>query len=254
MKENIWQRYIEIEKDTSLASLYASDKWYTLKDPITSEWIAYSGFLEEHASELSNTINDFRRYIKSLSVWKIVIKDLDEQEHNNVVVEHIAPLATLALNMPYVIRSRFIYSIAHLSHQANRYQEKNWQDNLPIDKEIYFETADIYSNTWKRYKKLKTSLERIANKKYGIDTHDFRNKYNHRYSPRIEVGLSEFVVRNVKYVENGNDQVSYAFGYQDPLMLEDIIPVLTTQLNQCLNSYEKYQALINEQLEKNELI
>jgi len=145
--------------------------------------------------------------------------------------------------MPYIIRSRFIYSIAHLSHQANQINLDNWQDDLPLDGEIYFEQADEYGKSWKKYSKLKLSLEKIANKKYNKLMHDFRNSYNHRYSPRIELGITGLVTRIV----NENGKVSYGFGHIDPILLKDAIPLLEEQHLICLKAYQKYQDVVNEQ-------
>ena len=253
MKSDIWKQYLEEEEKTKLVPQLAPYDWYKIKSPISFDCHVYTTFLEEQTRELSNTINTFRRYIKVLTVWQHIINDLDEKEQYNIVTEHISPIATLALNKPYIIRSRFIYSIAHLSHQANKFNQEEWKDDLPNDKEIYFETADRYGKPWKKYKKFKISLENIGNKKYGEDTHDFRNKYNHRYSPHIEVGLSGLVTRHIGE-ENDDYSVSYLFGQTEPLLLKDIIPLLTNELTLCLTAYKKYQDLINEQLNELNLI
>lgn len=244
MKQKAIQQYIvESERLGSIGPLAPYD-WYTLKNTLPAKWMVYSLFLKEHASELSNTINEFRRYIASLLAWEKVIAGLDQEEKYHVVIEFVSPLATLTLNMPYVIRSRFIYSVAHLSHQANQTKQKSWVDDLPIDSEIYFEAADKFGQPWKKYTKLKVELEKIANKEYGKATHDFRNKYNHRYSPEIEIGLTGLLTRTV----NQDGRVSYTFGQTEPLMLKDIIALLKTQYFLCMISYEKYQALVNEQV------
>ncbi len=167
-----------------------------------------------------------------------------------MINEFISPIATISLNFPYVIRSRFIYSIAHLSHQANQVKEEGWVDNFPIDKEVYFEAANKYGQPWKEYKKLKLLLEKIANRKYCTDTGDYRHSYNHRFSRRIELGHTSFVTR----IDNGNNGISYGFGSQEPLMLKDIIPLLKNQHELCLQTFTQYQALVNTQsLEINEI-
>ena len=218
-------------------------KWDELKDTLTVEWMAYSQYLHEHIRELSNSINEFRQYILSLTAWSFVLDKLKEEEKYHAIIEYITPLATLALNIPYVIRSRFIYSVAHLSHQANQSKVENWKDDLPIDDEIYFDQADVQGKYWKKYNKLKTVLESVSNSKYKKATHDFRNTYNHRYSPRIEIGLSGFVKRIVK-----SGRVTYGYGETEPLLLRDIVPLLTEQHELLLKAYTRYQALVNEQV------
>jgi hypothetical protein len=236
---------VERAKLRSVAA-YAPYNWDALNSTLPIEWIAYSQFLQEHASELANSINEFRQHIDSLSAWEKVLAGLDQQEKHSIVIviEFVSPLATLALNMPYVIRSRFIYSVAHLSHQANQLKQDPWVDDLPVDSEIYFQAADKYGRPWKKYGKLKVALEKLASIAYEEATHDFRNKYNHRYSPRIEIGLTGLVTRTV----NADGRVSYGFGQTNPLMLKDIIPLLRTQHTLSLAAYERYQALVSEQI------
>jgi len=201
--------------------------------------------LSEHSSELANFINELLRHIKSLEAWKDVIDGKnDDDEKCEIIIEFVSPIATLAINMPYVIRSRFIYSVAHLCHQANQTKQINWVDDLPLDNEIYFETADKFCALWKRYKKLKLSLEKISNKKFQSDTYDFRHKYHHRYSPSIEIGLTGLVTRNV----GDNGAVSYRFGYTEPLKIAQILPALAEQHANCLKAFEEYRKLINEHI------
>ncbi len=245
MANTVLEEYSNILEKIKLPLPFAPYNWYELNNTLPAEWFAYSQFLSEHAGALANIINDLRRYIRSLSAWNKVLENIDEeQEKYNVVTEHISPLATLALNMPYVIRSRFIYSIAHLSHQANKAKQDSWIDDLPIDSEIYFSAADKYGKPWEGYAKLKLALEKIANKKYDKSTHYFRNKYNHRYSSNIEFGLTGFATRTI----NKKGDVSYGFGYTDPLLLKDIILLLESQCSRCMVAFKKYQTLVNDQI------
>ena len=245
MRQKALQKYV-VEREC-IGSIFplAPYNWYELKETLPIKWMAYRQFLQEHARELANTINEFGQHIVSLLAWEKVLKGLTEEERHHIVIEFVSPLATLVLNMPYVIRSRFFYSVAHLSCQANQSKQKPWVDDLPINKDIYSDASDKYGKPWgKKYTKLKKALEKIANKCYEEATHNFRNKYNHRYSPRIELGLTELVTRTV----DGNGRVSYRLGQTDPLMLKDIIPLLKTRHSLCLSAFEKYQALINEQV------
>ena len=244
MLESILKKYIaereKLEFDFPLAPYH----WDSLNETLPFSLAAYSQFLKEHSSELSNSINEFQRYIVSLMAWEKVIHNLEGDEHFYAISEFITPIATLAITLPYVIRSRFIYSVAHLSHQATQVKlKKSWVDDLPIDDEIYFKEADKYGKPWKRYSKLKQSLENIANKSYIQSMRDFRNSYNHRYSPRIEIGITGLVKRNV----NDDGKVSYGFGHIEPILLKDSIPLLKEQHAFCLKAYEKYKGLVNEQ-------
>jgi hypothetical protein len=243
---DILNEYVDHLKEIEGNYPYAEYDWYVLPGNIPHEWWAFSQMVKEHSMELANSINELLRYIYSLTAWEKVIKNKSESEKHRIVLNFINPVATIALNLPYVIRSRFVYSIAHLCHQANKHKQKNWKDDLALDSEIYFGDADKHGKHWEKYKKLKRSLDKISNKKYQTDTNDFRNKYNHRYSPMIEIGLTNLVTRKV----GKNGRVSYSFGFTNPLTLVYILPIMTDQFEKCLISHKNYQELVNKQIEE----
>ncbi|MBL4708250.1 MAG: hypothetical protein JKY48_07415 [Flavobacteriales bacterium] len=244
--EEEYRQYLMTRKNLSFPGKFAPYDWIK-KSSWQSPYMAYSYMLWEHAPEISNSINDLRRYIFSLDAWSERLSHHDDNTDKfKLIVEFINPIATLSINLPYVIRSQFIYSTAHLSHQANQSKDKNWKDEFPLDSKVCFSTADKYGTSWKSYGKLKTTLETIANKEYISDTYNFRNLYNHRFPPRIELGQSGFVTRNVA----DKRQVSYGLGETKPLKLEQIVPLLKNQHAQLLRAFELYQKLIEEQIGK----
>ena len=219
--------------------------WLEFSTKITPSLIVYKLLIEEHARELANSINELNRIIVSLKAWIKTLRNMNDQEKLDLLVEFINHGATVGLNLPYVIRSRFIYSVAHLCHQANQIKQSEWKDDLPIDKEIYFREADNYGAHWSTYNNLKVTLEKIGNKEFNKETCDFRNKYNHRYSPMIEIGLTNFVTRNVDKTKN----VSYGMGFTEPLKLAKIVSLLEGQHKHCTKSFACYQMLVNEHIE-----
>jgi hypothetical protein len=243
-KINVYREFLTLRETESRHGLLAPYKWHKLPSPIPAQWIIYSQMLEEHSRDLSNSINEYLRYIVDLAAWNSVIEGKNEDETFYILLEFINPVATLAINMPYIIRSRFIYSISHLCHQANRVKLKKWIDDLPPDAEIYFEVADRHAVHWESYKNLKKALEKIDNKDYRVKTNEFRNKYIHRYSQYIEMGLSGFISRNVDV----DGKVSYGLGSRPPLKIARLLPNLKEQHSSCLDSLEKYKFLIEEQI------
>ena len=156
------------------------------------------------------------------------------------------PLATIGLNLPDVIRSRFIFAIAHLCHQANRSRDGfPWRDDLPLDHEIYFEVADKYGTGWPEYKPLKRCIEAIGNKSYQSATHHFRHAYNHRFSPRVVIGITRMVTRQVNLE---TETVSYVFGGTPALTLDVVVELLAQQSENSNAGFEAFQRLIREQV------
>lgn len=242
---NIYKIFLEKRYWESGPGKLADYRWYSLPNSLPMELMAYSQMLSDHSQEISNSINELYRYIVNLKVWNQIITNLDNDFKHELIIEMIDPFATLSINLVYVIRSRFIYSAAHLCHQANMVKfREEWKDDLPDDEEIYFQQADLVGSPWKEYKKLKIALEKIGNKKFTESTKDFRNKYNHRYSPRIELGHTEFVKRKV-----GVGRVSYGMGYTEPLTLALLVPLLSDQYNIFLTALACYKNLIFSHIE-----
>jgi hypothetical protein len=243
--EEAYAKNVAIRKSNAAFGELAPYGWIESPKQWPFEYMAYSQMLEEHSMELANSVNQLRGFIGKLSAWGDVLAECEEDELNRqIVMEFVDPLATVAINLPYVIRSRFIYSVAHLCHQANRAKLQGWKDDFPLDSEIYFGEADRHGQHWKRYGKLKLKLQGISSKKYADETLDFRNKYNHRYSPRIEHGLTGLVVRQI-----GKDgRVSYVFGQTEPLKVKRIVELLKEQYHACMGSFVEYQKLVQDQI------
>jgi len=240
----IYEEFLEVRYWEKTPGKLAEYQWYKLPNSLPIELMAYAQMLSEHTQELSNSTNELYRYIVNLSSWEKVTKSLDKDFKYELLLEHVDPFATLSINLIYAIRSKFIFSITQLCHQANMVKfKRKWKDDLPNDEEIYFKHADIVGASWKEYKKLKWSIEKVGNKKFNEATKYFRNKYNHRYCPGIELGHTEFVKRRV---EDG--KVSYGMGYTKPLTLALLIPVLTEQYQLILSVYEYYKKLIYAQI------
>ncbi|UXD24680.1 hypothetical protein FORC065_1831 [Yersinia enterocolitica] len=239
-----YREYRQVKATISMNGKAASYDWVPRSASGPRE-IIYNILLNEHHRELSNAINHFARLINKLEAWSIVIENKAEQEKFDLIIEFIDEVATIALNLPYAIRSRFIVSITKLSHQANLIKNESCNDELPSDDKMTICHVGIHGKGWWVMKKLIPTLEKISNNEYKNETDDFRNKYNHRYSPRIEIGIYDLVKREI----NGEGQVIYSLGSTPPLKLKNIIVTLKKQHECCLKVYELYQNLIAEQLE-----
>jgi hypothetical protein len=218
--------------------------WYELPGTISMKWIAYSQMLGEFASELANAINHFTHRVHQLQAWASVIQPMSNDDKLKVTHEFIDSLATISVNLPYVIRSRFIFASAHLCHQANRSRTGDgWKDDLALDTEIHFAEADRHGAGWRSYNSLKRRLERIGSKSYQSATHDFRNAYNHRFSPRFVLGVTNLVTRSV----NGKTgEVRYLIGGQEALDLRTVADLLVVEQGHCDRAFEAFQKLVRE--------
>lgn len=238
-----YRQYRAALKAVAFTGKFMPYEWGNLPPTLPFTWAAYAEMFQEFSCELANVVNGLTHYTHQLKAWRDVVNSLDDDGKIDVAVEFIEPLGTLALNLPYVIRSRFIFAAAHLCHQAGMTKVKGWKDDLPLNDEIYFLQADKAGKPWKQYGKFKLKLERVGDKTYQAKTHDFRNRYNHRFSPRIVIGQTGLVTR---YVNPASKVVSYGFGGIGPLTLPLVVELLEQQCKYCYAAFEAFQKLVQE--------
>lgn len=240
----IFQIHIDALSNIKLKSSNLPYNLDNILNNIPVVWMPYNEMLREFSREIANVVNGMLRLIYRLEGWRLTLEKLDDDDRFEAIIEFIEPFATLALNLPYVIKYRFIFATTHLCHQANRHIDgATWQDDLPRDKEIELKFMDKYCEKWRSYKKLKLALEKIDNQKFQKNTFDFRNKYTHRFPPHIEIGLTGFGAR-IKLEKN--DHPIYGFGGVEPLKLDNIIPLLIEQHEACCSAFMKLHNLIEE--------
>ncbi len=238
-----YRQFRQALKVTPFKGTYMRYNWGGLPSSLPVPWI-YAEMFDEFSREIANIVNDLTRYTHQLATWRDVVLPLDNGRRMSVANDFVDPLATIALNLPYVIRSRFIFAAAHLCHQANRAKQMTgWKDDLPLDDEIYFEQADKYGTSWKRYSKLKTTIERLGAKDFQRDTANFRNTYNHRFSPRVVIGQTQFVTR---HVDADTGKVSYSYGGTNALTLQTVVKLLEQQCAHCYKAFDNFQKLVKE--------
>jgi hypothetical protein len=159
-------------------------------------------------------------------------------------LDFFEPLAIVAVGLPYAIKNRFAFAIAHLCHQANRaHKGKDWRDDLTLDRGITISVAKRLGDGWKSFEPLEAALDKLNDKAFTAATHDFRHAYNHRLSPRFVIGITQTVKRRT----NPNAQSAcYAFGGDEPLDLAEVSVALAEQRDHCYSAFDAFQALVHE--------
>jgi len=179
-------------------------------------WMAYADMAHEFSREIANTLNQLTDYTHRLQAWSTLLPSMVDRDKIDATHEFIEPIAILALNLPAAIRWRFYFATTHLCHQANRARAgASWRDDLALDCNIGLKQADRYAGRWSSYATLKEQVSAIGDDDYDQATHDFRNAYNHRFPPRVIMGITAPIVRRVEPT-----QVSYTFGGTKPLSLD----------------------------------
>lgn len=210
--------------------------------------MAYRGLADDAARDLANGINHLIGLTRRLEAWRSVIEGLDVQQTYQVLHEFVQELASAALLGPYTLKARFYFAIAHLSHQANRVSQRdNWTDDLaslPEDWAIKEEVAVRAASPWRSWRKLNKALNTVDMGDYKTATDDFRSKHTHRFTPGVELGVSQSIKR--LWPKDGKAP-SYGIGGTPPLKLEAAVRELKTQCHRLSVCYAEFQELVAEQ-------
>lgn len=210
--------------------------------------MVYRDLVEEAARDLANGINHLIGITAKLEAWQKAMYGLDLQQKNEILHEFVQDLATMALLSPYTLKARFYFAVAHLSHQANVVRLRDeWTDDfstLPEDWAINEEWASKLTKSWRGWRALIRALNKVDDGNFKTRTEEFRSKHTHRFTPRIELGITQMVKR-----ERIPDQSRprYGIGGSLPLTLDMLIPALNEQcicLGECYSAFEK---LVEEQ-------
>ncbi|TPN46368.1 hypothetical protein [Mesorhizobium sp. B1-1-7] len=152
MSIQLYTQYRRALKTAPFSADYAEYEWYRLPQRMHMSLMPYGTMLREFSAEIANEINALINYAHRLAAWEEVMRPLTDQRKLDVLVEFVSPIASLALGMPYSIRSRFLFAAVHLCHQVNQLQHgKRWVDKLPPDREFFSYLQSICVNTQVSY-------------------------------------------------------------------------------------------------------
>jgi hypothetical protein len=217
-------------------------RWWKLPDRLSAVWMAFGQMLDEYASELANIINDLTHHVHRLRAWHNVVEKLSDEDKLRSTHEFIDMLGTVALGLPYAIKSRFAVAAGQLCHQVNQAKDLDgWKDNFP-NGNLYLNHIEPYCKDWGRYRPLMLAVEPIAGKSFREASANFRHAYNHGFSSHFVIGISGSVER----LEADDGTISYGFGGKGPLTLAHVADVLEIERDHCYRAFERLQDLIAE--------
>ncbi|HEV2596453.1 MAG TPA: hypothetical protein VGU01_14775 [Sphingomicrobium sp.] len=221
-------------------------QWWERPGRLSGIWMVWDQMLQEYARELANIINDLTNHVDRLRAWHIVVDPLSDEGKLAATHEFVDQLGTIALGLPYAIKSRFAVAAGHLCHQANMSKGiDDWKDEFP-EGNLYLHHIEPFGNVWKKFRPFVLALEPLAGQKFRDASANFRHAYNHGFSPNFVVGVSGSVERKV-----GNDgRVGYTFNQSEPFTLAEVADVLEIERDHCYRAFEAFQELIGEQMDR----
>ncbi|WP_029081818.1 hypothetical protein [Bradyrhizobium sp. th.b2] len=243
LRAELYGKYLAALPQVPVEGRMMPYEWGRLPKSLPFPWVIYGQMFTEYAIEIANAVNNLTNHLARIRAWDLVMPSLNDDDRMEALLEFIQPIATDALSLPYAIRSRFIFAIAHLSHQANQALPNfHWSDDLPEDEKIGFKEAKRCGQHWLAYPGCKDAFEKIFKGDFEAETLDFRHSHNHRFAPHVMMGLSQFITRK----KDAEGNLQYVMGYTQPLELKRIADAIVPQCHHCYDAFEAFQALVAE--------
>ncbi|ANC84187.1 TPA: hypothetical protein ACNV18_000079 [Pseudomonas putida] len=226
-----------------------------VQPPILSDGRTMTGrmipFMESTADflrELSNSINDFRRWINTLEAWQRVYDASGDEDRLYILFEHIRPFATLALSGPQAIRGRIMHAAATSCGHANfvlhgHNSALQWNGAGHLNMKI----AAKIGQPWDSWK----ALAELLSQKLGYGpihdlTDDFRNQHEHGHPRNIGLGLTA----SVRVAEGDGGQRSWSIGAREAISIDVVVDETSAQHALAVEAYDSLCALAREQFEE----
>ncbi len=243
---DITRKFSRVFDSNSETISFADFDWMKIPETIPGGWLVYFRMLEDFSRIVANNINTLGYYCEKMRVWNIVLEDYNVDLRDEILFEFVDPLCVVALNLPYAIRCRFIFAIAHLCHQANRAISSKWIDNIDTlaeDRKIDFGIAYKVARKWTIRDRLFEAIKALFDENHAEITKDFRHTYNHRMPSQEIVGVAAFVKREIGSV----GKVHYKFGAAPRLDLTKMSGELMAEFRKELLAFERFKELVHEQ-------
>lgn len=208
----------------------------------------WSGVAEFQANDIANGVNSLIIHARNFDAWHQVTDGLERNNALKVHNEFIASNVTVALGLPYSLKSRYYFATAHISHHSNRFRHgSDWSESdLDTDQNINQEIAAKAAKGWKSWRKLASELEKCNSSNFRAETSDFRNKYNHRHDLHIGIQAASPMQRKIR---TDNGKAMYTFGGTYEIKLKDVSQLLKAEFRAFSKAYSQFQQLVREQRE-----
>jgi len=203
----------------------------------------------EFSQEIANHINALVKTTYRLQAWSELLDGVnDDGEKFDIMIDFVNAPLHYGLGLPYAIEQKFIFSFNHLSHKMRLLLSTSQADDLPEDRRIDEKTLKRFMGDSDVGDRLLDAITAISSEDFSLGTMNFRNSFNHRITPGVELGITNLVTRNVitggtsdpfkeemKLLDKaplkpGEKRVVYGFGGQSPMTLAEVVSALKGKL------------------------
>jgi len=190
--------------------------------------------------EIANQINGFGQMIRKLEAWDLVIEGLDHEQVLSLAIEHIEPLANLAISATQAIRGQMIYATVECGALSNALIDEplGWDGRANVTMKI----AKSVTENWKGWPDLAKKLTLLEAQELNEASGHFRNSFQHGAPRQLVIGLTE----HTEWTKHTDGSFSWGIGTQDPIRLNEIIPHLKRTHDDLLTAHEALVELSKE--------
>lgn len=196
--------------------------------------------LSRAMKEIANQINSFGQMIRNLEAWDLVIEGLDYKQIFSLAIEHIEPLANLAISATQAIRGQMIYATVECGALTNSIigQPLRWDGSTHVTMKV----AKSVAENWKAWPELAEKLTLLEAQELNEASGHFRNSFQHGAPRQLVIGLTE----HTEWTKHADGSFSWGIGTQDPIKLKEIIPHLKKAHHDLLRAQEAIIELTKE--------
>jgi hypothetical protein len=145
-----FQRYLDYFSSVDIAESYLPYGWFESPESIPFECAVFYEMASDFGREIANEANMLMNLARRLLAWEETLKEFED--HKLLLAhEFITPVGFAVISLPYAIKQRFVFGVSHVSHQANRFVQNNWKDNLPPDSKIMEKVMKRVAASWRSF-------------------------------------------------------------------------------------------------------
>lgn len=179
--------------------------------------------VESDLRELTNLVNRWQHSLLRWDVWNQVLASHDEETAWLLRYEFLHALAHECLLRPSALRDTFTSVATNSLHQARLSIDPAYRDHLtgdptspsdhpkPLNRGAKEKRLYAIAKTWSIGESLLAGIRQIDSQAYKDATYNYRNLVNHTIGPRLGVGETRMVTRQVVPAERMEQQADGSF-------------------------------------------
>lgn len=189
--------------------------------------------------ELANAINGYWRELRSAQAWHEVYLPLDAEERVEVLLDHLWSHAAACVDLPYILRGRFIEAVCVLSATVG---SSLGRQHSETPEHFSMKEAKRLADSWTSWRALASELSNLGGKEFTAAVGNLRNDRHHGAPDGIELGMR--LHAKVSQSE-GRNRVSIFI--RQPVALAAILAAAEAEYHRSLRCLSAFDALVAEQ-------